>query len=196
MVLKIIEDINKCLDNNIYLSALITALTLPDICGKAMYPNNKPKERYVKWYDQYIGQYEKTELIEKEGIPYPSGEVVYNLRNSLMHEGNLNINEKTCDIQEFELLIEDKNQFGVYVGSAGVRANYIGDEVVKVTKSLCINIRQLCFNLCACAEHYYKNNKDKFDFFNSRLTYWNPQAKEMFLKKIKVQIDNKNKGCD
>ena len=186
MVLKIIEDINKCLDNNIYLSALITALTLPDICGKAMYPNNKPKERYVKWYDQYIGQYEKTELIEKEGIPYPSGEVVYNLRNSLVHTGNPNINEKTCDIQEFDLLIEDKNKYCIYIGSAGVRTDYLCGEVIGKTKSLCINVRQLCFKLCNTAKNYYENNKEKFNFFNSKLTYWNPQAKEIFLRKRKI----------
>ena len=186
MVLKLIEEIRKSLDNDIYLSALMIALTLPDICGKASFPNDKPSDRYIKWYDEYIGQYETTEESKREGMPYPSGLVVYNLRNSLMHEGNPNINETTCDIQEFDLLIEDKNKFSIYAGSAGVRTDYIGNKVVKVTKSLCINIRQICFKLCTCAENYYKNNKDKFDFFNSKLTYWNPQAKEIFLRKRKV----------
>lgn len=186
MVLRLVEEIRKSLDNDIYLSALMTALTLPDICGKAAFPDDRPSDRYIKWYDEYIGKYEQDALSKENGMPYESGIIVYNLRNSLMHEGNPNINEKTCDIQEFDLLIEDKNKFSVYAGSAGVRTDYIGDEVVKVTKSLCINIRQLCSNLCNTAKKYYENNKEKFNFFNSKLTYWNPQAKQIFLKKTKI----------
>lgn len=180
MVIKLIEDIKKCLDNNIYLSALLTALTLPDICGKAEYPTDKPNDRYIKWYNEYIGQYETTKFAEDEGMPYASGIVIYNLRNSLIHSGNPNINEKTCDIQEFELLIEEKNQFNIYVGSSGITERYMLDGTKKTTKSLCINVRQLCLKLSRAAEYYYNNNKEKFDFFNSKLTYWNPQARKVF----------------
>lgn len=186
LINKLVEEIRKSLDNDIYLSALIIALTLPDICGKAAFPNYKPSDRYIKWYDDYIGQYEMTEGFNIDGIPYTSGLIIYNLRNSLMHEGNPNINEKTCDIQEFELLLEDKNKQSIYMGSAGVRTEFVDNEVVSVTKRLCINVRQICFKICACAEYYYKENKEKFDFFNSKLTYWNPQAKEVFLCKRKI----------
>lgn len=46
---KLIEEINLALDNNLYLVALNTALTLPDICGKAEYPDLGPTARYKKW---------------------------------------------------------------------------------------------------------------------------------------------------
>ncbi len=182
MVLRIVEEIRNSLDNNLYLSALITALTLPDICGKAEYPKfeRRTKQRYIKWYDEYIGKYEQDDLSKENDIPYESGQIIYSLRNSLVHSGNPDIDEEECDIQEFDLLLEDKNQFNIYVGSSGVRTDYVNEEVVKVIKSLCINVRQLCLNLCSAAEFYYNNNREKFDFFNSKLTYWNPQARKVF----------------
>ena len=54
MVDRIVKEINICLENDCYISALGMALTLPDICGKAKYPQWK-KLRYKKWYDEYIG---------------------------------------------------------------------------------------------------------------------------------------------
>lgn len=185
MVLRLVDEIRKSLDNDIYLSALMTALTLPDICGKAEFPNDKPAIRYKKWYDEHIGKYEQDERTKEKDIPYESGEVIYNLRNSLIHSGNPDINETTCNIQEFELLIEDKRRTSICTSAAGIIHDYDGDEVVKTTRSLCINVRQLCFKLCACAEYYYKNNKDKFGFINSKITNWNPMAREIFLLKTK-----------
>lgn len=185
MVVKLIEEINKCLDIDCYLTALISALSLPDICGKAEYPTDKPAERYKKWYEEYIGKYEADDITRENNIPYPSGEVVYSLRNSLVHAGSPDINETTCDIQEFDLLMQSKDTFNIYVGSAGVKTDGYGN----VTRSLCINIRQLCYKLCVCAEHYYKNNKDKFGFINSKLTYWSPQARQ-FLKRKREDFES------
>ena len=53
MLLRLIDDMNKALDNDCFLSALSLALTLPDICGKAKYPDEKStKKRYIDWYDE------------------------------------------------------------------------------------------------------------------------------------------------
>lgn len=57
MVDRIVKEINICLENDGYISALGMALTLPDICGKAEYPQWKKQNvglRYKKWYDEYI----------------------------------------------------------------------------------------------------------------------------------------------
>lgn len=59
MINKIIEEIDKSLESEAYLSALSLVLILPDICGKAEYNSNiKNKERYINWFDEYIGKYE------------------------------------------------------------------------------------------------------------------------------------------
>ena len=52
MVDRIVKEINICLENDCYISALGMALTLPDICGKAKYPQWKKQNvglRYKKW---------------------------------------------------------------------------------------------------------------------------------------------------
>lgn len=61
MIQELIREVDACLSAGCYMSALITALILPDICGKAKYPEmeKQTKQRYIKWYDEYIGQYEK-----------------------------------------------------------------------------------------------------------------------------------------
>lgn len=159
MVNQLINEINFALDNNLYLVALNTALTLPDICGKAEYTNEKSsKKRYIDWYDNYIGQYEINPHNTEHGInmPYLSGDVVYSLRCSLLHQGNPNIDKKQ-NINQFSLVIEKKNEFDIYADSASCGNN---ERTYKV------NIRRLCCILCWTVEHYYNTNKEKFNFFN------------------------------
>lgn len=48
MVERLVKEIYSGLHNRCYLSALTTALTLPDICGKAKYPNEKTTKRYKR----------------------------------------------------------------------------------------------------------------------------------------------------
>lgn len=61
MVSRFVQDIRKALENELYFVALSTALTLPDICGKAAYPDKRSsRKRYILWYDEEIGKYEKS----------------------------------------------------------------------------------------------------------------------------------------
>ena len=41
ILIRLIDDINRALENEAYFAALALALTLPDICGKAKYPNER-----------------------------------------------------------------------------------------------------------------------------------------------------------
>ena len=60
MIIRLVQDIRKALENDLYLVALSSALTLPDICGKAARPAEKSsRKRYILWYDEEIGKYEK-----------------------------------------------------------------------------------------------------------------------------------------
>lgn len=93
MILRIIDEIEKALSHDLYFAALNLALTLPDICGKAEYPDLRTGERYKKWYDENVGVTEKPPKCTEDEpeMPYLSGEVVYSLRCSLLHEGNPNL---------------------------------------------------------------------------------------------------------
>ena len=91
MIIRLVQDIRKALENELYFVALSSALTLPDICGKAAYPaEQSSRKRYILWYDEEIGKYEKNPE-DKDDMPYLSGEVIYSLRCSLLHEGNPNM---------------------------------------------------------------------------------------------------------
>lgn len=186
MVNTLIEEINFALDNNLYLVALNTALTLPDICGKAEYPNEKSsKKRYIDWYDKHIGQYEINPENVKRGIdmPYLSGEVVYSLRCSLLHQGNPNIDGKHNI--NFSLVIEKKNEFDMYVDASSCGNN---------ERTYRVSIRRLCCILCWTVEEYYKNNRKKFDFFNYKIV--NIDAERKLIDDAYKRIDKLFKGND
>lgn len=101
-----------------------------------------------------------------------SGEVVYSLRCSLLHEGNPNLQKNgkhPIPIDRFSLVIQSEQPFRIYGGEgSSVLTSSDGTEV----RSYRVNVRRLCMVLCLCAKGYYKENKDKFDFYNYELIDW------------------------
>ena len=172
MIQRLIDDINKALDNDCFFSALSLALTLPDICGKAKYPNEKSTtKRYIDWYDEYIGAYEQCPG-EEGKMPYLSGEVVYSLRCSFLHQGNPNIErekiqEECCKVDHFTLLTEKKKKFNVLSDSANISEQFFnGKQLGETHRRYEVNVRRLCFILSACANGYYREHPEQFNFFD------------------------------
>ncbi len=181
MINELIREINYCLDNNCCLAGLSLALTLPDICGKAMYPSLKPSDRYIKWFDEYIGQYEHNEEDIRVGMPYLSGELVYSLRNSILHQGNPNIDGKKFGIIYFELLYQQYE--GSFVISDSSESEIIKDENRNdkaISKKFTVNVRNLCSKLCRFAEVCYKADRNKFNFFNYNLVNMDYRTRRIF----------------
>ena len=144
---QIIKEINDCLENECFLTALGMALTLPDICGKAAYPTDTVAGRYIKWTNEYI-----------------SGEILYNLRNTFLHQGNPNIDSSKvknsrCKVDEFNLVIGS-------IFSGDTSSVQYGNNQQVIYRRLDINIVNLCTKLTRTAEGYYQTNKEKFNFFN------------------------------
>lgn len=153
MINQILEEIRNALANGNCILALMGALSLPDACGKAEYPNLKPSERYKKWYQEWIGQYEKS-LEPDDDMPYEDADTIYDLRCRLLHEGNPSVNKRQRKLTSFVLM---KTKGYVYGGSASC-------DDSGANRTLEIAIGNLVFKLCACAESYYKKNKEKFSF--------------------------------
>ena len=112
MLQRIIDEVRKSLDNECYIAALALALTIPDICGKAEYPAYRNKNRYTQWYDESVGYSEKLPDSYEKDMPYLSGEVLYSLRNMMLHQGTPNIDstavkEERCKVDKFILTISD-----------------------------------------------------------------------------------------
>lgn len=163
MILQLIRDIRKALENDLYFTALCSALTLPDICGKVAYPEKiSSRKRYILWYDKEIGIYEKNHE-DKNNMPYLSGEVIYSLRCALLHEGNPNVKNDTLrnnkPIDYFSLVIEKAKPFDAYSDASKIIK--FGDEHIREYR---MNVRRICLILCNVSESYYKQNTDKFGF--------------------------------
>lgn len=97
-------------------------------------------------------------------MPYLSEEIIYNLRNSLLHQSTPNIEKSTihesrCRVDKFELVITGED------GTNGDLSEVAYDKDMNIVqRGLKVHISHLCYILSTAAEDYYKNNKEKFDF--------------------------------
>ncbi len=169
MLQKIVGEIIKSLDNECYFAALALALTLPDICGKAEFPEDGVGDRYKKWCNQYVCESEKPASPHGDDMPYLSAETLYSLRNSLLHQGTPNvdgekIHEERCKVDKFALIITDENS----VNGGTSRIAY-GQNMEIVEREQTVSIRHICYILRMAAQKYYNENSEKFNFINYRL---------------------------
>jgi len=169
MVDKIIKDIDISLENGAFLGALALALTLPDICGKAEFPDMKPTKRYKKWYKKHVETILKPISPSAQDMPYLSAEVVHSLRCCFLHQGTPNIEtsdvkEIRCKVDKFILVIEDENEVDQSLSHVAY-----GKDFKIVNRELTVDIRTLCHNLTISAKNYYDANKALFNFFNYTL---------------------------
>lgn len=174
MIERLIKEVECCLKNELYMSALTTVLTLPDICGKAKFPELGNGERYRKWLDQYVCSQDFNLITSEE---------IYKLRNSMLHQGSPTTKKKGEDIDEFELLIQSPNR-----ASKMMQSRYQDfDKCV-----LSINIESLSEIICSAAAKFYADNKEKFDFINYRLVNMDYRTAKMFRidrESVKIKFD-------
>lgn len=149
MIHKIIDEINVALNNELYLVALSSALTLPDVCGKAEYSKDKNGVRYKNWYNKFVTD---------KNLP---AEYVYKLRCSLLHEGNSEVHDHS--VVHFKLMTNSySNLLGIDFCFNSKITHADGTSESTVT----VYVGYLCTALCRAATDYYNKNKDKFDFIN------------------------------
>ena len=178
MVHRIISEVKTALENDCYIVALMGALTLPDICGKSAYPELKVGARYIKWCDTYV--YPTPVHIDQEamnldhGITNVNGQIIYSLRCSLLHQGSADIEGEECQVEDFELLIQPKNEFDIYVDNIG--AVWSNNDFENRERHMSLHIRNICRDICNAAESYYHKHKDEFGFIRYKIAQINPDA--------------------
>jgi len=85
---KLINSLEVSIKAENWYSALIIALTLPDIAGKIEYPIATSGQRYANWFDKYVGHNYKAQIgSDKTEHTFLSGNDCYALRCSYLHEG-------------------------------------------------------------------------------------------------------------
>lgn len=155
-----------------YLAALALSLTLPDICGKAEYPQERStSNRYIKWLNDQMMDFDGL-YKEKNSAGYPKrayleGKLVYSLRCSFLHAGDTQINldelrEKDNHLTSFSLEIRDKDD-PLYL-SSNTHTCLIEKETGEIIREYTVNIPYLCKIISGLAMEYYKNNTEKFEF--------------------------------
>ena len=180
-----VNDIRRSLENKWYFSALSLALTLPDICGMAEFPNKSVAERYIEWYDKYLGVYMAQGKDDLGGnSPWLSGEVVYNLRNTYLHQGNPGITsdkvkEEVNQLDKFTLMLGD----GTVLQTFALNIEAGTQETGKITyRMIIVDVTYLCDSICDCALWYYENNQEKFKFSFNVITqeeFMNPSEEAL-----------------
>ena len=155
---ELLREIHACLDRELYFAALSLALMLPDACGVAKYPNDSVAARYIKWYNEYIGQYDKSDDPYAADMPYLSGEVVYNLRNGLLHSANPAIDKQKSKNENNKL---DKLNlvFGDTLGGDMKHIAYSKDYEVTY-REYTLYVKPFCLKICDAAEKFYLENKE------------------------------------
>lgn len=184
MVERLVKEIYAGLRNRCYISALTTALTLPDICGKAKYPTEKTTKRYKLWLNDYVCNKQPFGL-------QADADTIYNLRCTLLHEGNPSIDKAKCKIKKFALIVRE-NSAHITTESSCFKVNLNGS---KECEHYNIHISILCEKICEAAISYYQSNKEQFNFFNYRIINTDDEtaktfglSEEMIEKMIKVEL--------
>ncbi len=169
MLIKLVEDIERAIEHECYFSALALALTLPDICGKAEYPELKVGERYKKWCQKYICPIRSKEAPYSGDMPYLNEDMIFSLRNFFLHQGTPNVEPSSiwddrCQIDHFKLKITDPDtpdgELSMVSYSAGMKID---------RREITVGVRDICYRLRVAAKKYYEENVHKFTFFNFAL---------------------------
>lgn len=166
MVDKIIADIDTSLNNGTFLAALALALTLPDICGKAKYPNKGNGDRYISWYNEYVDGAQKSTNPYAKDLPNLSGEMVFNLRCNFLHQGTPNVDKSKikdidCQVDEFILVITEEGKVNGDLQWVSYGKNFVAGK-----RGIKVDIPHLCYIIKKAAKKYFDSNKELFNFFN------------------------------
>lgn len=152
---KAVFDIRRLLEKDEVEVALDCALTLPDMCSEIIHGTDQNAIRYKAWVDENIGQYEIPESKKDAGCPCLTGNVIYDLRNSLKHDRQMSINLKTNKYATFTeketdfYLDIDRGNFSTVISKNGHHIYYI-------------NVKELICKLVATSTYFYLRHREMF----------------------------------
>jgi hypothetical protein len=100
-----LDAVIRCLETENWYAALSLTLTLPDICGSLENPSTaNNRERYTGWCKQWLEPLFTHQIgPDRQPKVFLSANDFYQARNSILHSGNSEIDEKKrTDLDRFE----------------------------------------------------------------------------------------------
>ena len=156
-----IDTMNRALENQEYFVALTMALIIPDLCSQIQYPNEEyVSKRYKQWYKEWLGP-TKDELEFIDDSPYLSADLVYELRNAVVHSASSDIkynhvHQTQNQLTKFSILIEKKNDCDIYANHSSITRNNVGTEEREYT----LNLRGFCKKMTDVANVFMRKNSN------------------------------------
>ena len=85
----LIKELKIAIENKLYLTAINTALIIPDICSALQSPNGKTNgQNYSKCFNDFVGD---------KYVDFILGSDVYKLRCASLHQGKFNYDYENFD---------------------------------------------------------------------------------------------------
>lgn len=139
-----------------FLSALSLALTIPDICGKRQYPEERSCGiRYARWFDEYVAYQYRNEVgadADSCDTHYFDGDDCYQLRCVFLHEGT------NAPHTEREKTIYHVAQFRVFSTEPGIGVDHIGkiwlDDANRIFNQVDLDLCKFLFAIKAGVEAF------------------------------------------
>ncbi len=172
-MLEKLDEIEKTLERKCYLAAVTLALTIPDICGKIKYPNEKVGYRYKKWFEDYVEIYYVDHngwdnINKRAKNPYFTSDMCYSLRCELLHAGTINIeNFGKIDKQKYEMDFS----FRLMVhGCDSYGHSTSGEKDGKINRKniVTLEVVKFCKSIVSSAKKFY-SERNIADFSNSKV---------------------------
>ncbi|MFG6573935.1 hypothetical protein ACGYLO_20435 [Sulfitobacter sp. 1A13353] len=81
-----LKSLEQCIEAGNWPAALCLALSLPDMAGTVENPNGEPRQRYMDWFNDWIGPKYRTQLLMGQQT-FLSGADCYGLRCAVLYQG-------------------------------------------------------------------------------------------------------------
>lgn len=158
-----LNEIQKCIDNKCYIASLTLALMIPDICGKALYPNENNSSRYKKWYSIYVGSflyYKNVNIDDSDKTSWVSADVAYSLRCHMLHEALPNVSKREIKQEENKI---DKIHINFSDSAVFFISSTTSSTFGKTVRTMDISAQSLSDLLLRSGKAFYTDNKNEID---------------------------------
>ncbi len=145
-LLTLINEIDSCLNGQIYLAAFASSLIIPAICSKVECPNaTDEKERYIEWCNTFF-QYSNV-----PDCACLNGDVLWNIKEQLFSNGNIDVYGKYGDFELKKILLKIEDRYDSI------------DHTIFGESDLTTDIAKFCDYMIFQAKRCYKKHKEEIE---------------------------------